>query len=202
MKNACSFLAIFSIMILSFSSCKKDKNNANTGNGNPTYYMRFKLNGVQTEYKSVPIAQSAYNSSDKVYVTGILALKDSSKINQDQIDIAITNKDPLARGAVYQDPVKVNAGSAAIPQIIITYYNSQQQSFVSMGLFSDNAGNFSSLLPDYKNLVADAKLTVSDIGSDYIKGTFSGTVFKLNTSTNIYDKIPLTEGEFNLQYPH
>jgi hypothetical protein len=202
MKNVCSFLAIFLIVIFSLASCKKDKNNVNQGNGNPTYYMRFKVNGVQTQFNSVPIAQSAYNSSDKVYVTGILALKDSSKINQDQIDIAITNKDPLAAGAVYQDPVKVNAGTAAIPQIIITYYNSKQQSYVSMGLFSDNAGNFSSLLPDYKNLIADAKLTVFEIGSDYIKGTFSGTVFKLNTSTNIYDKISFTEGEFNLQYPH
>lgn len=200
MKNICSFLAIFSILILSFPSCKKDKNNS--GNGNATYYMRFKVNGVQTQFNSVPIAQSVYNSSDKVYATGILALKDSSKINQDQIDIAITNKDALAAGAVYQDPVKVNAGTAAIPQIIITYYNSQQESYVSMGLFSDNEGNFSSLLPDYKNLVADAKLTVSDIGSDFIKGSFSGTVFRLNTSTNVYDKITLTEGQFNLEYPH
>jgi hypothetical protein len=200
MKNILSSLAVFSIAILTLNSCKKDKGNANPGNSNSTYYMRFKLNGTQTELNSIPICQSAYNSSDKVYVTGILALKDSSKINQDQIDIAIINKDALAPGAVYQDPVKVNSGTVAVPQIILTYYNSQQQSYVSMGLFSDDAGNFSSLLPDYKNLVADAKLTVSDIGANYIKGTFSGTVFKLNTSTNTYDKISLTDGEFNLGY--
>ncbi|HSV12531.1 MAG TPA: hypothetical protein VLI68_17275 [Hanamia sp.] len=200
MKNILSSLVVFSIIILTLNSCKKDNGNANPGNNNAVYYMRFKLNGIQTEFKSVPICQSAYNSIDKVYVTGILALKDSSKIDQDQIDIAITNKDPLAPGAVYQDPVKVNSGTAAIPQIILTYYNSQQQSYISMGLFSDDAGNFSSFLPDYKNLVANAKLTVSNIGSNYIKGTFSGTVFKLNTGTNIYDKIALTDGEFNLRY--
>jgi hypothetical protein len=71
-----------------------------------------------------------------------------------------------------------------------------------MGLFSDDAGNFSSFLPDYKDLVADANLTVTSIGANNMQGTFSGTVFKLNTTTNIYDKIPLTDGEFNLRYQH
>jgi len=202
MKNIFSSLAIFFALILAVGSCKKNTDNSNPVNGNPGYYMRFKLNGIQTEFKSVPIAQSAYNSSDKVYVTGLLALKDSSKINQDQIDIAITNKDPLAAGAVYKDPVKTVSGTASIPQVIITYYNSQQQSYVSMGLFSDDAGNFSSFLPDYKNLVADAKVTITSIGSNNLQGTFSGTVFKLNSGTSTYDKIPLTEGEFNLQYQH
>jgi hypothetical protein len=202
MKNIFSSLAIFFSLILAVSSCKKNTDNSNPANGNSGYYMRFKLNGMPTEFKSVPIAQSAYNSSDKVYVTGLLALKDSSKINQDQIDIAITNKDPLAAGAVYKDPVKTVSGTASIPQVIITYYNSQQQSYVSMGLFSDDAGNFSSFLPDYKNLVADAKVTITSIGSNNLQGTFSGTVFKLNSGTSTYDKIPLTEGEFNLQYQH
>jgi hypothetical protein len=202
MKNIFSSLAIFFALMLAVSSCKKNTDNSNPANGNSGYYMRFKLNGMPTEFKSVPIAQSAYNSSDKVYVTGLLALKDSSKINQDQIDIAITNKDPLAAGAVYKDPVKTVSGTASIPQVIITYYNSQQQSYVSMGLFSDDAGNFSSFLPDYKNLVADAKVTITSIGSNNLQGTFSGTVFKLNSGTSTYDKIPLTEGEFNLQYQH
>jgi hypothetical protein len=201
MKNIFSTLVIFSLIILSASSCKKDAQKANTNNSS-TYYMRFKLNGVQTEFNSVPIAQSAYNSSDKVYVTGILALKDSSKINQDQIDIAITDKNPLTAGAVYKDPVKTVTIGGTVPQIILTYYNSQMVSYVSMGLFSDDAGNFSSFLPDYKDLVADANLTVTSIGANNMQGTFSGTVFKLNTTTNIYDKIPLTDGEFNLRYQH
>jgi hypothetical protein len=71
-----------------------------------------------------------------------------------------------------------------------------------MGVFSDEDGNFSSVLPDYQNLVADAKVTVIKIGTNFIKGTFSGTVFKLNSGTNTYDKISLTEGEFNLHYLH
>src|SRR6185437_2733285 len=202
MKNIFSSLAIFFALILAVSSCKKNTDNSNPANGNSGYYMRFKLNGMPTEFNSVPIAQSAYNSSDKVYVTGVLALKDSSKINQDQIDIAITNKDALVAGAVYEDPVKIVTAGGTVPQIIITYYNSQMESYISMGLFSDDAGNFSSFLPDYKNLVADAKLTVTNIGAHNLRGTFSGTIFKLNTTTNTYDKISLTEGEFNLQYQH
>jgi len=201
MKNVFSSLVIFSIVIISVSSCKKDAQKGNSTTSS-TYYMRFKLNGVKTEFNSVPIAQSAYNSSDKVYVTGVLALKDSSKINQDQIDIAITNKDALVAGAVYEDPVKTVTAGGTVPQIIITYYNSQMESYISMGLFSDDAGNFSSFLPDYKNLVADARLTITNIGAHNLQGTFSGTIFKLNTTTNTYNKISLTEGEFNLQYQH
>ncbi|MGN6601764.1 MAG: hypothetical protein ACTHK8_04890 [Ginsengibacter sp.] len=191
---------VLSIAILGLNSCKKSAVNANAAAS--TYYMRFKLNGVKTEFNSVPIAQSAYNSSEKVYTTGILALKDSSKILQDQIDIAITDKNPLTPGAVYQDPVKTVAATGTIPQVVFTYYSSPQDSYVSMGLFCDDAGNFSSLLPDYKDLVADAKVIITAIGPDNLQGTFSATVFKLNTSTNIYDKIPLTEGAFNLRYQH
>ncbi|MGN6533027.1 MAG: hypothetical protein ACTHK0_14895 [Ginsengibacter sp.] len=202
MENKFSSFPIFVIFILTLASCKKDTQNPNPDNANAGYYMRFKLNGIQTQFNSVPIAQSAYNSSDKVYVTGLLAYKDSSKINQDLIDIAVINKDALTAGSIYKDPVKTLSGTDAVPQVILTYYNSQKESYVSMGLFCDDAGNFSFFLPDYKNLVADAKVTVVNIGSNYIKGTFSGTVFKLNSSTSTYDKIPVTEGEFNLRYLH
>lgn len=200
MKKISFCVAVLSILILALNSCKKSTGNANQATA--TYYMRFKLNGVKTEFNSVPIAQSGYNATDKIYTTGLLALKDSSKILQDQIDIAITDKNPLTSGAVYKDPVKTVAGTGTIPQVIFTYYRSPQESYVSMGLFCDDAGNFSSLLPDYKDLVADAKVTITTIGADNLQGTFSATVFKLNTSTNIYDKIPLTEGEFNLKYQH
>ncbi|HEU5052713.1 MAG TPA: hypothetical protein VFT78_06350 [Hanamia sp.] len=200
MKKIFFSVAVLSIAIMLLNSCKKSSVNLNPATS--TYYMRFKLNGVKTEFNSVPIAQSAYNSNDKVYTTGILALKDSSKILQDQIDIAITDKNPLTPGAVYQDPVKTVAATGTIPQVVFTYYRSSQDSYISMGLFCDDAGNFSSFLPDYKDLVADAKVTITAIGPDNLQGTFSVTVFKLNTSTNIYDKIPLTEGQFNLRYPH
>lgn len=200
MKRTSFFVTVLSIAILALNSCKKSAENTNTATA--TYYMRFKLNGVKSEFNGVPIAQSGYNSSDKVYTTGILALKDSSKILQDQIDIAITDKNTIKPGAVYKDPVKTVARTGTIPQVIFTYYRSPQDSYVSMGLFCDDAGNFSSLLPDYKDLIADAKVTITTIGADNLQGTFSATVFKLNTSTNIYNKISLTEGEFNLKYLH
>lgn len=200
MKKISFSVAVLSVAILALNSCKKSTENTNPAAA--TYYMRFKLNGVKTEFNSVPIAQGGYNSSDKVYTTGFLALKDSSKILQDQIDIAITDKNPLTSGAVYKDPVKTVAATGTIPQVVFTYYRSPQESYVSMGLFCDDAGNFSSLLPDYKDLVADAEVTITAIGADNLQGTFSATVFKLNTSTNIYDKITFTEGEFNLRYQH
>jgi hypothetical protein len=201
MKNT-FFLIAFSIMLITLGSCKKESEKPANGNANAGWYMRFKLDGIETEFKSLPIAQSAFNSGKNLYVSGFLAYKDSSKTNQDLVDIAIINKDPLSAGAVYKDPVKSFSDGQAVPQVILTYYNSKKESFTSVGIFSDEEGNFSSVLPDYQNLVADAKVTIIKVGTNFIKGTFSGTVFKLNSSNNTYDKIPLTEGEFNLHYLH
>jgi hypothetical protein len=196
------FLTAFSVVLMTLGSCKKETEKPGNVDTNATWYMHFKLNGIETEFNSLPIVQSAFNSDKNLYVSGFLAYKDSSKTNQDLVNIAIINKDALSQDAVYKDPVKSFSDGQAVPQVILTYYNSKKESFTSMGVFSDEDGNFSSVLPDYQNLVADAKVTVIKIGTNFIKGTFSGTVFKLNSGTNTYDKISLTEGAFNLHYLH
>lgn len=203
MNKLFSAIATVFCFLIFLSSCKKDKENAGSDN-NPkgSYYIRFKANGIQQEFKSLPIAQSSYNSSQQVYVTGLLAYTDSSKTDQNLVNIVIMSTTPLSAGAIYKDPLKTLSGADKVPQVIITYNDAQEKSFLSMGLFSDEAGNFSTFIPDYDKLVADANVTITEVTSTFVKGTFSGTVFNLDSNSNVVSKMPLTDGEFYLQYLH
>ncbi len=193
---------VFCLVIL-LASCKKSTGNLNDNNNtNSGYYICFKANGIKQEFKSFPIAQTSYNSDKKVYVTGLLAYKDSAITDENLVNIVIMSATTLTAGATYKDPLKTVAGTNKVPQVIITYDDAQKKAFLSMGLFADESGNFSVFVPDYDKLVADANVTITEVTSTYVKGTFSGTVFNLDNNSYVVSKMPLTDGEFYLQYLH
>ncbi|HWB93579.1 MAG TPA: hypothetical protein VG605_17080, partial [Puia sp.] len=77
------------------------------------------------------------------------------------------------------------------PQNTIFYYDSTAAGFLTMGAFADANGNVA--LP---GVVANARLTISEMTSSYMKGTFSGTVYKSSSLIQYYS---ITEGEFYLK---
>lgn len=202
MNKIFSASAIAFCLVILLTSCKKSSGNLNNNNTDGGYYIDFTANGMKQEFKSFPIAQTSYNSDKKVYVTGLLAYKDSAITDENLLNIVITSASPLIVGADYKDPLKTVAGAGKVPQVIITYDDAQKKAFLSMGVFADETGNFSVFVPDYNKLVADANVTITEVTSTYVKGTFSGTVFNLDNNSYVVSKMPLTDGKFYLQYLH
>lgn len=186
--TAAFFLVSFALLVL--SSCKKSGGSGSSNGG--SYYMKFKLNGVQVEFDSEPIAGISYSKADSLYTCVIAAYKDVNSGLKNAVTITIFSNSTIAAGVAYNDPAKaVGPNGAPTPQNTIFYYDSTANSYLTMGAFAD--ANGSVLLP---GVVADAQLTISEMTSTYIKGTFSGTVYKSSTLNQYYS---ITEGEFYLK---
>src|SRR5437879_4468065 len=70
--SAIGFTAIIFCVLIT-ASCKK----SDSGNNNSSsYYMRFKLNGVQTEYTSDAYGSIIFNNGNSLYTAVLIAYKD------------------------------------------------------------------------------------------------------------------------------
>jgi len=153
--------------------------------------MRFKLNGVQVEYTSQPFAGLSQVKNDSVYTAALVAYKDVNAGAKNAITITVFTKGPLATGIGYNDPLKTRkANGDLLPQTVIFWYDSTATGYLTAGTLSDASGNVP--LP---GVVANAKLTITGLTSAYVKGTFSGTVYRSDFARSA----SITDGEFNLR---
>ncbi|MBS1744399.1 MAG: hypothetical protein JST81_15330 [Bacteroidetes bacterium] len=188
--NSYSFIILAFILLL--GSCSKEK----AGNANPDdhYYISFKANGVQKEYSSNGVTFFGPQDTSGIY-TGILgAYYDVVGSGEPQLSLILMSRNPCTDPAVYQDPDKAvtNAGVRE-PQVVITYLEQgNTDGYQSLGLFSDLTGQPGGY---FEHAVADAKATITEVTSTYVKGNFSATTYK---STDVSQVVNLTEGKFYL----
>jgi len=173
-------------------SCKKSSGSG-TANGNSSgYYMRFKLDGTQTEYNSQPVGGITVNGAGTVYTAVLVAYKDVNAGLKNEITITLINNTPVKAGVAYNDPSKATqANGDKVAQTTVFYYDPGAIGYLTVGMFADAAGNI-----PIAGLVADAKLTFTEMTTTYLKGTFSGTVFN---SADLKQSHLITAGEFYLQ---
>ena len=145
-------------------SCKKSSDG-----GEPKYYMRFKENGTQVAYNTT--AQAAFSSASGLYMCVLNGLDPKSNMN-----IILTDKSPIAANINYTEQILPGLANS---YVFITYQNSNGVSFLSGNPLADQD--------------ASAKVTLTAITDDYVKGTFSG---KLTNGSTI---VTITEGEFILK---
>jgi hypothetical protein len=191
--------AVLAVLVIVFAlpGCKKSGGSGNSG-GNGSggtgsgYYMKFKLNGVAVEFDSQPFAGISYNKQDSLYTCVLTAYKDVNAGLKNAITVTLFSNNAIAAGVGYNDPAKARAANGTItPQNTVFYYDSTAIGFLTMGLFADANGNI--LLT---GIVADARLTITEMTAAYVKGTFSGTVYKSSTLMQYYT---ITEGTFYLK---
>jgi hypothetical protein len=186
------FPIVLLLVAIALVQCKKNGgsptgNNATSG----TYYMRFTLNGTAVNYTSDPNASLSFLSALGLY-NGALATYSNIYIGaKDAVIITLFSTKSIAAGIAYNDPLKAQETSGALmPQAEIFWYDSTGVSWITAGTFSDANGNVS--LP---GVVADAKVTVTDLTTTTVKGTFSGTVYRPDFAR--YEVI--SNGEFFLK---
>lgn len=178
------------LLSLVFSSCKKSSSSGDP-NSSSGYYMRFKLNGAQVEYTSQAFAGLSQVKGDSIYTAVLVAYKDVNAGTKNAVTITVFTKGPLATGIGYNDPLKTRkANGDLLPQTVIFWYDSTATGYLTAGTLSDASGNVP--LP---GVVANAKLTITDLTSTYVKGTFSGTVYR----SDFAKSASITDGEFNLR---
>lgn len=196
--NTASFRRLSGTLLLlvpiALSQCKKSGGTASgsnsSGNGS-TYYMRFKLNGNSVEYDSEPSATLTHSSSDGLYSAVLFAYKDVNAGSKNAATIIVYSASAIAANVGYNDPQKAQeTDGSLVPQSTVFWYDSTGTGYLTAGEFSDANGNI-----PVAGIVADARLTITELTTTDVKGTFSGTVYRPDLAVSDV----ITDGEFYLK---
>ncbi len=191
--SSCAF-SFAAILLCSFAFIGCTKSNDNPSSGAGAYYINFKADGVQKQYSSDAEMAITYDADQKIYVCLMGAYKqfdpNMQDSSQESLSLLLFNNSTIVSGTTFQDPNKITqADGTQIGQLQITYYDDQKQGYATLGLFTDSTGAF----PGFPNVIADGKVTISELTSSYAKGTFSGTTYwdKDLKTTHV-----ITDGQF------
>jgi hypothetical protein len=185
-------LASLTLIVITLSNCKKSGSGNNGGGNGSGYYMKFNLNGKAVEYDSQPIAELNTVNSDGLYSAVLLAYQNVNAGSKNAVTITVFSSTAIAANVAYDDPKKATEtnGSQA-PATTVFWEDSTGTGYLTAGEFSDANGNML-----IGGIVANAKLTITELTNAYLKGTFSGTVYN-SGDLSVSDAI--TDGEFYLR---
>ena len=164
--------------ILAVSGCKKDgvDNDSEGEGGENEFFMSFKADGADIEYKSNTITQLLPVSDKGLYSCILQGYKDFPATDDHLMSLIIWSRDPIAT-KTYRNAVNVvNTDDDEIPEIVVTYLNGDDAGYLSQNIFLP-------AIPGYEHVVTDAEITLSEINDGYITGTFSGTLYKSTDAT-------------------
>lgn len=168
------------------SSCKKNFSGIDPTNQPTDYYIKFKANGVLTEYKKDAAGNfNVYSASPPAsYGTSIYGSKVENQTTKDAASLLLSSTTENKINRVY------TSYSTSVS-------NHEKASLLSIGMF-DSAGEFFmswaqesvSVLPP--GTLVNNTMVITAFSTAGIKGTFSGTLYNNNFSK----RISITEGEF------
>ncbi|MBS1597617.1 MAG: hypothetical protein JST75_05295 [Bacteroidetes bacterium] len=187
--------AIIFSLVLAITGCKKTNDANNNGSGSGDYYLRFKADGQQKEYKSEALIQ-ILKKTDGLYSAVLQGYLDfAGQGTKDEFGIIVQDSNPIMQGSSFADPQKcINEEGDTLTKLIMNYNDPSKNGYLSMGFMADKNG----VNPLFPSVVADAKLTISELTSDHAKGTFSATVY-LSTDVTLTANVKITSGEFYLK---
>ena len=184
-------LTALTLVTLILSDCKKSGGSSGSGNGSG-YYLKFNLNGKAVEYDSEPIAELNKINSYGLYSAVLLAYQNVSAGTKNEMTITVFSSTAIAANTPYEDPQKATeTNGSQVPEATLFWSDSTGTGYISAGEFADANGNIL-----ISGMVANAKLTITELTSSDLKGTFSGTVYN---SGNLAVSDVITNGEFYLK---
>lgn len=180
MKKQFQLILLAAITLLSLVSCVK-----NTGGltGNGPYYIKFKSDGVQIKYDFLPPETFNETTSNGDYVTMIGGQKLQSESDKNMAILTISDPQKVTTNITYTNYQTAAGAHKRTELCIISLFDNTGKFFASWGDEFANTG-----------IISDTKIKFTEITSSYVKGTFSGTVYKDISGTA--ENRMITEGEF------
>ena len=181
------------IILLVIGGCKKTKNQTDLS-GN--YYISFQENGNQIKY-TVPfdIDSLPVNYNFLGYHYNIWSMGGANVQQQSLMELSIITKDTLPQaGKMYKESDN-NIPSGVLSEVLFEYAPSWNVAYYQPISFYVVPG-----IDTYPDIPRDCIITITDVGSSTLKGTFSGTVYNSDDNADpiLTDKISITDGTFYL----
>ncbi|MGC4234033.1 MAG: hypothetical protein QM594_13730 [Niabella sp.] len=151
------------------------------------YYVKFKVDGKQEEYKYLDEGQlgvAITTVADKNGNYGLMGwgYKTKELTNRNAVSWLIGHSAPVSANKVYGAPNSTVAGAIKAPVFWLSYQDNAGDSYV--------ASIFDLLPGPY-----DAKVTLTHISDTEVKGSFSATLHNIKDGA-IVKTVKLTDGEF------
>ncbi len=184
-------LILLLALVLVAGGCKKDNGN-DEGEGDTEYYMRFKVNGSQVEYKSNLVAQVFPVSNKALYSCVLQGFeKFPEEGDKNHLGIIIWDEIPITNNTYRNDENTENSDGNEVPQVVVTYLDSDKTGYLSHGVPPVP-------VPPLDNIISDVQIAITELTASRITGTFSGTLYKTTDGT-FSSTIVVTEGKFRLK---
>ena len=169
-------IAFFSICITSCNN-ESDKDNITP---EESYYVRFKLDGVQKEFNSLADVTLNKITSEGLYHSAVVGLEDRQMgASKNNLTFFIFYPEPAVSNVIYTDHASDEGERAHILNLV--YLDEAGVSYTSLG------DEFSIL-----GVISDTKITLTEITETSVKGTFSGTLYNIDRTSTVV----ISEGEF------
>ena len=156
----------FILAVLLMAGCSKKKGDDPAAADD--YYLRFKADGVQREYRQTTNAQFYYDADNKTYHCNLVATLTFGATTKDIFTLFLVNKTAFTTGVTYQlsNGIDMEETGAVMPQVVISVLDPQGKPYTAQFL------PVTGLQFDDK-----AEVRFSEITDKYVKGTFSGLAF-------------------------
>lgn len=166
-------------MVMTYS-CKKNNDDLGSGEG---YYIRFKINGTQTEYKA-----QVEGTFDKVtalqHNTSLAGLKEALVATKNNMTLLLATENETQPGVTYTSYATGRSGLQKAKLVNLVYIDETGKSYLSW------MEEFAPALPSGTETNATIKIT--EATANYIKGNFSGVLYNKDYTA----KLNITDGEF------
>ncbi len=174
-----------------FTGCKKDSGEGK-GDGDPEYYLRFKVDGSPVEYKSGLGTQVLPVSNKALYSCVLHGYgKFPEEADRNHLGIIIWDEVPIISTTYRNNQSAENSEGAKVPQVLMTFLNSDKTSYLSQGVPPVP-------IPPLDNIISDVQVTITELADSRISGSFSGTLYKTTDGT-FTSTVSITEGKFRLK---
>ncbi|MES1222892.1 MAG: hypothetical protein ABUT20_45790 [Bacteroidota bacterium] len=191
-KNLSSLILLSGYLLLIVSTgCKKDTPTNPTDTDTPgNYYIKFKAGGVQKSYENDAVSLFNASSSDTLFSTIMGGGLTANTNTKDYFAILLGTRDPAVAGGRYVDFSPAPAGYTEAEAMVLTYVDANGKQFGEIG------DAITYLLYEVHS---ESRVEITELTTDYAKGTFSGLLFDPNTSGTSAARINVTEGKFYLK---
>lgn len=173
------------LLLLILGSCsKKSDNPGEPGDG--AYFLRYKSDGVQQEYKVTVLAQLYYDAENLTYHCNMTAGLSLNNVTKNILSLFLVNKESFKTGVTYQlaNGIKMAKNGAIMPQVMISLLDASGKPYTAQFLPAT-----------WYQFDDKAEVTFTVVTDKFVKGTFSGLAF---TAMPERAEKKVTDGEFYL----
>ena len=178
---------LIAVTFIVMFGCSKSKSGGSGTTTTNDYYIRFKANGVQTEYKAH--TETIYNKANGTTerMTTLGGTKEQFVPTKSNMTVALTTVGDNTLNVTFTNYATTAAGFKKAKILTLGFYDANGKFFMSW------ADEFSNILPAGSPI--NCRLVFTEATSTYLKGNFSGTLF----SQDYLTRLEITDGEFYLK---